>query len=197
MLLNSFNLIISIFILNMLNAQNPCLGVSECYNKEICSGNGRCYYDFVNQIFKYNQNKLLTYTTGDITITYYEHCICNLGWTSMSNDVIKCCYEQKSQLTAFLFEFFIGFGSGFFYINRYKQGMIKLFCYLFFCCFCYLVALCIYVKDESKETHIIQKILNSLLILIILTYVIWFFVDVISFGFNLYQDGNGIDLSPW
>ena len=183
-------------LIGLISSQSVCLGVATCNNGDVCSENGRCYYSFVNQIWNYNQNKSLN-KTNVTQVYYYEPCICNEGYSSLPNDLIKCCYEQKDQLYGFLLEFFIGFGTGHFYINQYQLAVAKLVCNLFFCCYCYIVALCIYVKDDNKETSLIQKVFNSILILNIVAFVVWWFVDVIMFGFNMYSDGNNVPLSPW
>jgi hypothetical protein len=67
------------------------------------------------------------------------HCECNMGYTSFDIDVlktsntIKCCYQQKGQLTAFLLEMFIGFGVGHFYIGNLYFGALKLVIQIFLC----------------------------------------------------------------
>ena len=192
MLTLSFILIILVWILNInnINAQNECMAVSKCYNDDPCSANGRCYYDFKKQIADRQPNKT-------INITYNESCICNPGYYSRLNQTIKCCYLQKNQLNAFLLEFFIGFGTGHFYIGNTNLALTKLLCNILFYCYCYLVALCIYVKDESEETHIIQKILNSFVIIVIFAFCAWWIVDLIFFGFNIYKDSNEIPLNSW
>ena len=98
-----------------------------------CSIYGNCNFN----IFKYFKEN---YTEDDRK----PHCECNLGYSSYDIDVlksdhnIKCCYQQKGQLTAFILEMFIGFGIGHFYIGNYLFAVIKLvvqifLCFLFWC----------------------------------------------------------------
>ena len=56
-----------------------------------------------------------------------EKCICNDWYTTYTYkvdhqkryEIYKCCYKQKSKLTAVVLEFVIGFGLGHFYVGNY------------------------------------------------------------------------------
>jgi len=73
-----------------------------------------------------------------------------MGYSSFDIETLKsesnilCCYQQKSQLKAFLLELFLGFGIGHFYLGKYyfaslKLGLqvstcISLWCIVYFAC---------------------------------------------------------------
>jgi hypothetical protein len=183
-------------LFNIVHGQIGCLSVSNCFNGDQCSSNGRCYYSFKNQIWNYKLNSSLVYS--DVTkILYDEQCVCNKGWESLSSHPIKCCYKQKNQLDAFMLEFFVGFGCGHFYINRNKTAITKLICCVCFCFYCYFMAICVGSNDQDKEASLVQKIMYIVMVVNLVAYVVWWFMDVILFGFNMYLDGNSVQLNPW
>lgn len=189
-------LYILIYLITIIHAQEGCLAVSSCLNGDRCSSNGRCYYNFQNQIFNYKKNNSLS--DSNVTkIYYYEHCICNKGWESLDSEQIKCCYNQKKQLNAFLLEFFVGFGCGHFYINRNNTAIIKLICCVSFCFYCYCIAICLRSNEQGKEASLLKKIIYIGTMINFIAYILWWFIDVIFFGFNLYVDGNNMKLNPW
>ena len=106
------------------------------------------------------------YCDFDISLYYYESffiekhhklkCKCNLGYSSYDIDVlnksdstIHCCYKQKSHLTAFYLELFLGFGSGHFYIGNINFGLFKFFVQLFLCFFCWGMLYCTCRKEHT------------------------------------------------
>ena len=52
-------------------------------------------------------------------------CQCSAGWSTTPLSTNRCCYKQFSQATAFLYEFFLGFGAGHFYCKRDINGGLK------------------------------------------------------------------------
>ena len=111
---------------------NYCQGDNTNGQTIGCSIYGNCGYNLT----KY-------YNPNESEENKKAKCICNIGYSSYDVDVgygttTKCCYKQKSQLTAFLLEVFIGFGAGNFYLGNYYMGVIRIIvqvsvCFLLFC----------------------------------------------------------------
>jgi len=96
-----------------------CLPSSVCNSTIYCSEHGHCYYD----LMEYNSNR---------TNENLEKCICDTGYATQNNTGIHCCYEQKSQIMAFLMEFVVGFGLGHFYIGNYVYFYVNLLAIVYF-----------------------------------------------------------------
>jgi len=198
---NSLHLIfIIIIIINSISTSkivDPCLPARFCGpQKKSCSQWGRCIYD----IFDYFNT---TISTNDLIAT----CVCDLGYyTFPINSTVDCCYEQSSQLIAFLLEFFIGFGCGFFYIGRYNLAITKLVMYCFICCGCYTILCCFHSTNSNKDyddnyetciKRIKKNYLQIIYISLILIYAFWQLIDIILFGINFYVDDNKVSLQKW
>ena len=68
-------------------------------------------------------------------------CICDSKYTTYpEKNEIKCNYERKRQLKAFLLEFFLTYGAGHFYTHNYKYAIPKL------CVFVFLKIIFIYIQ---------------------------------------------------
>ena len=116
-----------------------------------CSTNGFCNFgmvDFLNNSFFYGKQPELS-------------CYCNIGYSSYDIEVlhlkeshIYCCYKQRSHLTAFYLELFLGFGFGYFYIGNTRFGLIKFFSQLFFCFTCWCT---MYLACRKEHTIIINS----------------------------------------
>ena len=126
-----------------------------------------------------------------------ESCNCKKGYTSTDEtNLVKCCYKQKSALSAFFLEFFVSFGSGHFYIGNMTRGIIKLSIYSFFI----ILVIVILIKSWlDKKNHNIAN--NAFRIFRIVTlisfsflYVAWQMVDSVMFIMGGYRDKNGIEL---
>lgn len=136
------NLFLLILIYNYIRSKvvNDCQVGNYCgTEKYACSVYGNCNFD-IYKFFKLN------YTEDDRK----PHCVCNMGYSSFDIETLKsesnilCCYQQKSQLKAFLLELFLGFGIGHFYLGKYyfaslKLGLqvstcISLWCIVYFAC---------------------------------------------------------------
>jgi hypothetical protein len=202
-------IVLCVLILNFLPTEVvPCLSVQRCKNASSnieCSIHGKCFYDVMGY---YLSNKTQS----------FQNCICDDGWTNLSvDDSVKCCYEKKSQFSAFFLEIAIGFGLGHFYIGDTITGLIKLIsclvlCFggwIFACYMCYKkeheVIDEVKTNDERKDeiriklrSHPLKyKILNFLVIFSAIAYVIWQIIDAFLFGLNILKDVNGIELKPW
>tara|TARA_B100001964_G_C13976209_1_gene484111 strand:+ start:45 stop:644 length:600 start_codon:yes stop_codon:yes gene_type:complete len=124
-------------------------------------------------------------------------CICNDGYlTYPSNSDPQCNYEQKSQTTAFLLSFFLGYvGAGRLYIGQFTLGVIKL-CLIFIVCGigCILQPIFSYLNVNEDTNKCLMDILASTGKFAI---VLWWLIDVILFGINDIDDDNGIELESW
>ena len=137
---------LNLFILALFYDYIESIVVHDCQvgnycgsEKYACSIYGNCNFD----IYKYFK---LNSTEDD----KQPHCVCNMGYSSFDvqnlNSVsnILCCYKQKSQLTAFLLELYLGFGIGHFYLGKIIYGCLKLgfqvsacisiWCIIYFAC---------------------------------------------------------------
>ena len=95
-------------------------------------------------------------------------CICNTHFTSKIDDeLIKCCYQQKSLLLSFYIETLIGFGLG--HLS-----------FIIYCC-------------RHKKENI--KYLRNLFIFIGgMTFIIWQMIDGVLYISHFYKDKNDVDL---
>jgi len=177
-----------IYNLQTISAQSippTCLPSSVCDGKIPCSEHGHCYYDLMN--FNTQDQKL-------------EDCICDSGFATKVTDSISCCYEQKTQIMAFMLEFVIGFGSGHFYLERTNYFIVKFSCYCLFYCSFYTIAVCFcYNNDEQsqKSATATQKFFNIVLILSCCLIIVWQMIDATLIDINWFKDGNGMMPHPW
>lgn len=132
-----------------------------------------------------------------------DDCKCLEGYLDpKDNSIFKCTYKQYDAKIAFFFEFFIGFGSGHFYVKRYYNGMIKFCVYLFL----YLSTVFVNVfshfkKDESQQEVMIvseNPFFRFARILFMctcfFTCILWQISDSILFYSLFYNDGNDFPL---
>ena len=126
-----------------------CEVVNYCGNIP-CSMHGYCDFDFLGK----NVDSLIKSITNNIS------CKCYPGYSSydienlhLKDRTVYCCYEQKSHLTAFYLEFFLGFGIGHFYISNIKSGLIKFFLEFFLYTFLIFMS---YFSCKKEHTVIIN-----------------------------------------
>lgn len=132
-------------------------------------------------------------------------CVCKSGYITRTTLIsknnapqIKCCYQQKSQLTAFLLEFIFSFGFGHFYRGDNLVGCLKFFLYLGL----YIVDgyLLYYKKKQVENENFSMKVdllVYSVTIFVFLFWIIWQVYDCVQFGSNSYKDQNGEPLFSW
>lgn len=107
-------------IVTNCQVSNYCEGDNPNGNKVGCSTYGNCnfnLYEYFNSNSSNNGKK--------------AKCVCNLGYSSYDVDIgyestTKCCYKQRSQMTGFLLEIFLGFGIGNFYLGDNVMGVLRL-----------------------------------------------------------------------
>ena len=206
----------SFFILNLLlfpiyiknTFIEPCLAVQECKtdlsttnSKVKCSEFGKCFFDLYNYVIQKKKNNNIEFLK----------CVCDDGYITLNNDdEVKCCYKQKLQLNAFLFELILSFGLGHKYIGRNNLFWSK-FCVestliiLIVICFCFYSISnknknnyeLNYQDDENNIFTTKEMILNALSFISFNIIMIWQIIDIILYGINFYNDENGIPLKKW
>jgi hypothetical protein len=129
-------------------------------------------------------------------------CKCADGYVNylQGGSITYCLYKQKSQLTAFLLQFFVFHGAGQFYVGNNEYAIPQLIICL--CPTIISILMCIMglriSKGESQEPrtifNIVLLIFNCLFCCI---FSAWWLADVIIFGMNKYNDSNGIPLRSW
>lgn len=130
--------------------------------------------------------------------TCFENsCICNIGWITLKSDKNNdkhdyCDYEQKDHSISFFLEFFFPIGSGHFYSLRYLFGLIKLILASVLCLFWCgdICGLRIRFTLNSKW----DKVHMGCVLINFLSFTVMHLIDLICFGFNIYKDGNDIDM---
>jgi hypothetical protein len=128
--------------------------------------------------------------------SYNYKCFCNEGFTTYKDDeIFLCCYEQKNGMTALLLEFFLGFGTGHFYLGNNFLGMLKALIYGVFCCSSCLILIKLFKSTENDGRSFIFKVTCTVcLLLCSCTYIGWQIVDSILFTIGGYSDSNGAPL---
>ena len=122
-------------------------------------------------------------------------CECFRGYTNdPDKNEIGCTYKQKRQLKAFLFELFLCYGAGHFYIHNYKLAIPKLVVFAFFYCLFIALRIITKAKEENRLANLIICISAGISFVGML---IWQIIDLINFGKNKYKDGNNIPLVEW
>jgi hypothetical protein len=143
-----------------------------CEDGAACGIHGNC---------NINLFELKTIENSSLDLSHYHtHCYCHYGYSTYNvkekiaaidpttnndlNDIIelndvRCCYEQKKQMMAFLLEMFTGMGIGHFYLENYFLGFFKLcfnvFMYIVICC-----GILIICNNEKDEENIINNNIN-------------------------------------
>ena len=106
-IINYFSIIILLFLITIVFSENSEENLIDCGDGILC--NKDC----------------LVYDESKGTLI----CNCYLG-----QNEVNCKYKQKSQLKAFLLEFFLCYTAGHFYINNYKLVAPKLVVFVVFYC---------------------------------------------------------------
>lgn len=142
-------------------------------------------------------------TYGSVCVD--NKCSCNLGWDSSPTSLKKCCYKQYTQINAFLYEFFLGFGAGHFYCKRDLNGGFKVAFLLSFYGVIFILG-CIksyhnFKEEEEQQPHVdtrkIEFASQLLLGFFFLLWIAWQIADGVMFGSNYHKDGNNMTLEPW
>lgn len=123
---------------------------------------------------------------------FENECVCSIGFVSIRKSEYQCSYEVKDHSVAFFLEFFLPFGTGHFYTQRLFFGFIKLILASFICIFWCgdICGLRIRFSLNSKW----DKIHIGLVLINLIVFVGMHLFDLVCFGFNIYLDGNGIEM---
>lgn len=152
----------------LCNQINCPFGQGQCLNNQCY-----CFTGYVTNINDNNNNNI---RSGKI----------------LEKTIIYCNYEVKSHTIAFFLEFFFPFGTGHFYSQRYVHGCFKLMLFLFLCIF-WCGDICgirirFALNSKMDKIHIFIVLLNLLSLFIV------HIIDLICFGFQIYKDGNGVEM---
>lgn len=129
--------------------------------------------------------------------TTHTNCTCKPEYASISECSVKCEYERKKQLTAFLLELFVGFGAGHFYRGSYLIASLKLVAFIFgiyIICLFPLTAKCI---SECCDCDCLVVLVSLLFFACSVGLAFWFVFDLVRFGKNLLTDKYNIKLKQW
>jgi uncharacterized membrane protein (Fun14 family) len=127
----------------------------------------------------------------------HTDCKCKPEYASIKGCNVKCEYERKKQLTAFLLELFVGFGAGHFYRGSYLIASLKLVAFIFgiyIICLFPLTAKCI---SECCDCDCLVVLVSLLFFACSVGLAFWFVFDLVRFGKNLLTDKYDIKLKQW
>jgi hypothetical protein len=135
---------------------------SYCGNRKFkCSTYGNCNYKIFDY-YSHNETVDINPYDPDYIQEDYIYCECNKGYSSfdidnnMTTSGIYCCYSKKSQLTSFLLELFIGFGTGHFYLGNITFATIKMFIQIFLCVGVGCVTYFSCIREHPFQTNLIE-----------------------------------------
>ena len=211
-----------------------------CEDGAACGIHGNC---------NINLFELKTIENSSLDLSHYHtHCYCHYGYSTYNvkekiaaidpttnndlNDIIelndvRCCYEQKKQMMAFLLEMFTGMGIGHFYLENYFLGFFKLcfnvFMYVVICCG--ILIICNNEKDEENfvnnnnnnlnnnvnnnennnnnnivdlnESKKIYKMLFYIILICFCLLFLFYFIDLLLLGIGFHTDGYNQPLRMW
>ena len=126
-----------------------------------------------------------------------SECKCKPEYANVNDCNVKCEYQRKKQLTAFLLELFVGFGAGHFYRASYLIASLKLVAFLFgiyIICLFPVTAKCI---SECCDCDCLVVIVSLLFFACSVGLAFWFVFDLVRFGKNKLRDKYEFSLKPW
>jgi len=102
-------------------------------------------------------------------------------------------------VVAFLLEFLLGFGSGYFFIGWHGLGVGQLLLELgVFLAFCPLCCLCCLSRDRAESMAVVMiAVVVAIFIACFLSYLIWTIVTLVQIGGGVIPDATGVPLSGW
>ena len=115
-----------------------------------------------------------------------------------NNDVTFCNYKLKSQFTAFMLSFFVGFGAEHFFLERNNVGAAKIVFYLV-CCglnVAYFI-LSKLIKNGQRYVEFIGTFEAVYLSCGFMYMILWNIYDWVNIGYGSFNDGNGFPMLPW
>jgi hypothetical protein len=106
-------------------------------------------------------------------------------------NAVKCNYRRKSKVKALLLELFLTYGAGHFYSENYKLAIPK-FLFWVFTYYGFIVLKAIHKGNERNK--VLEKFIKLLAVVALTIMLSWQVIDLFLFGFNIYSDGNGIEM---
>ena len=142
---------------------------------------------------------------GGNSLCSVDHGLCNLGiceckpgYTTPKEDKIyRCCYEQKSSVTAFFLEAIFLFGAGHFYVGNKTIGITKAIIYFILLVTFFIISFRVCFRKDKFQPggNFYMRIIRSACLLICgCTFIIWQMVDAVMFCYGGHTDSNGVDL---
>ena len=122
-----------------------------------------------------------------------NECVCIKGYDSVDNLSLGdfyCNYKKKSKLIAFLLEFILGFGSGYFYMGKTTLATIKMI-------YTSLTCLMFCQYHSIRKITELKRFVIPLERILLVGWAIWQILDGILISFSFYKDGNGYELRNW
>ena len=198
-------ILITSFIIKSSNSEDTQKSKLTLYNSEIEDLKG--YQAAINKINSSSFRNLSTFQCTNEFVDCSGHgqcnedktqCECDNGFISYPVDSYpQCSYPQKRQLVAFLYEFFLGFGAGHFYCERYLNASLKLISFLFGICIICLLPLSAKFINDKCDNDCLVLTTSCFYYICAMGLAFWFIYDLVIFGLNKYVDGNGIPLAHW
>jgi hypothetical protein len=125
-------------------------------------------------------------------------CVCEKYFiTNPPDSYPQCNYELKKQMTAFLYELFLGFGAGHFYCERSLIAALKLVSFIFGILVICLFPITAKYISERTDSDTMVIVVSCFYYICALGLAFWFTYDLVMFGLNKYKDGYGFDLISW
>jgi hypothetical protein len=123
-------------------------------------------------------------------------CLCGVSFTSFpENSIYQCCYKRRSQINAFLLEFFVSFGAGHMYTGRGDYAGSKITILLLF------IGLNIFIHSAilcyGKNGKVWKWMKYIIIVTSVVGFLTWQILDLIMYGLNKYVDANGVTLKEW
>ncbi len=122
-------------------------------------------------------------------------CECHPKYSYISNNQ-GCSYSRKIKIVALLLELFCPFGASYFYIERYKMGILK-FCFVIIYPFILLICFCHCIAGSHNKLNIkVQNIIGYIFYFsYLLGFITWYLYDIILLLKYNRKDGNNIYLT--
>jgi hypothetical protein len=122
-----------------------------------------------------------------------DDCVCYAGYTTYPGSYIKCSYQQKSKIKAFLLEM-LGFGLGYLYIQNYSWFIAKFLFVYFSCYFVFCIMIFVGAINNSNVDEATYRSTKRTTFIIVPTMIVLYFFDLFRFILGYNKDSNGIDL---
>lgn len=125
-------------------------------------------------------------------------CICNSGYLTVDYTDKQCNYEQKKQTIGMLLTVFLScFGAARFYVGDTTLGLVQLFCAGMACWSILGILGCCALGASKGEVSSPVLCIGCIAVMSVVTWFVWWIIDMSMFGMNTVMDGNGQPLAHW